>query len=156
MILDRSFLYDNPFSFESELTTLEKIFLPTLRYYYYYFANERMSRFNTIAKRKKKKKFLTIIWKLIIWLLDIEILIDIVTYHFEEWKIEDWNFLCCRSKRDYNRNERNVNLKKGENIGRIIRDKCGKEEKTKGWKERSLLDRGSSITDSFFAQYFRL
>ena len=43
---------------------------PTSRYYYYYyyFASERISRvFNTI--KKKKNKFLTIIWKLIIRLL---------------------------------------------------------------------------------------
>lgn len=154
MILDRSFLYDNPFSSESELTTLEKIFLPTLRYYYYYFANERMSRFNTIAKRKKKKKFLTIIWKLIIWLLDIEILIDIVTYHFEEWKIEDWNFLCCRSKRVIiEMNEMYVNLKKGENIGRN-KGQVWKGRKDEGMKRKKfarsrIIDHGFVLCSVF-------
>lgn len=98
-----------------------------------------------LKKKKKKEKILDNNWKINNSFTRRDYSISkywstIVTYHFEEWKIEssifvgDWNFLCCRSKRIrkelYNKNERKyVNLKKKkENIVVLIRDECGKEE----------------------------
>lgn len=129
-----------------------RFFFPTSRYYHY-FAIERMLRFNRISKKKEKKeKILDNNWKInnsFTW-RDYSISkywSIIVTYHFEEWKIEssifvgDWNFLCCRSKRIrnelYNKNERKyANLKKKkENIVVLIRDECEKEEMMEGRRD---------------------
>lgn len=103
--------------------------------------------------------------------------IDIVTYHFEEWKKCRITFLSLEIETFFvvdprnggfgtscNRNERKcVSFKtRKEYIVFAIRDERGKEwgdderRRDERGKERGTYDRGSSITDSFFAQYFRL
>lgn len=124
-------------------------------------------RFNTI---EREKKFLTIIWKSMIRLFG-----EITRYwdidHISLWRmknrimefsiIEDRTFflLSIRNGFETNCNRERMKICKFEKkreyrSGRV----CGEwRNKTKEDEKKEVcIDRGSSITDSFFAQYFRL
>lgn len=126
-------------------------------------------RFNTIAK-EREKKFLTIIWKSMIRLFG-----EITRYwdidHISLWRmknrimefsiIEDRTFflLSIRNGFETNCNRERMKICKFEKkreyrSGRV----CGewRNETKEDEKKEVCIDRGSSITDSFFAQYFRL
>lgn len=124
-------------------------------------------RFNTI---EREKKFLTIIWKSMIRLFG-----EITRYwdidHISLWRmknrimefsiIEDRTFflLSIRNGFETNCNRERMKICKFEKkreyrSGRV----CGewRNETKEDEKKEVCIDRGSSITDSFFAQYFRL